>query len=93
MLHVNLSHITLLQYGLDKSKAEIEKLNLTATIEQANRTMKTNILEALEFLKQYGATYEDLQDMVKKNLKNNDLQTTWTPFFYRTKSSIFTELN
>ncbi|CAN5457241.1 hypothetical protein BH11BAC3_BH11BAC3_07600 [soil metagenome] len=70
VLPVNLNHVTLLQYGLSKSSFEIEKLNLTATIELAQRKMKTNLLEALEFLNQYKVNYGDLEELVKMRLKS-----------------------
>ena len=70
VIPTNLSHKSTLSYWLNKSTAEIEKLGLTVTIEVAKRTMKTNIMEALEFLKQYDVNYHELETMIKNKLKN-----------------------
>ncbi len=66
----NLNRISVLRYWLNKSEAEIEKSGLTATIEIAKRKMKTNIREALEFLYEYEVKYEDLEELVKRKIKN-----------------------
>jgi hypothetical protein len=70
VIPTNLTHKTTLSYWLNKSKAEIEKLGLTVTIEVAKRTMKANIMEALEFLKQYDVSYEELEELIKKKIKD-----------------------
>jgi hypothetical protein len=70
VINTNLSHHSILSYWLNKSKTEIEKLGLTATIEVAKTTMRTNILEALEFLAQYDMSYEELEELIKKKIKD-----------------------
>ena len=70
VIPTSLSHKSTLSYWLNKSESEIEKMGLTVTIEAAKRTMKTNILEALEHLKQYEVKYEELEEMIKMKLKN-----------------------
>ena len=75
VIPTNLSHHSILSYWLNKSKAEIEKLGLTATIEVAKTTMRTNIMEALEFLNQYGASYEELEELIKKKISSDKWKT------------------
>lgn len=70
ILPINLNRISILRYGVNNSEAEIQKMGLTGTLKVATRKMKTNILEALEFLKEYEVKYEELEELVKKKIKN-----------------------
>jgi hypothetical protein len=69
-LPINLNRMSILRYEFNNSEAEIKKQELTGTVKAATRKMKTNILEALEFLKAYEVKYEELEALVKKKIKN-----------------------
>lgn len=70
VLPINLNRISVLKYGFNHSDEEIHKMQLTATVESAQRKMKTKILEALEILKEYDVKYEDLEKIVINKIKN-----------------------
>jgi hypothetical protein len=68
VLPINLNRISILRYGLNYSAEEIEKL--TATVKAAKRKMKSTILESLELLEEYDVTYDDLENLVNRKIKN-----------------------
>ncbi len=70
VLPINLNHISVLKYGFNNNESEISKMQLSATVQAAKRKMKSNILEALENLKQYDVKYEDLETIIINKFKN-----------------------
>lgn len=70
VLHNNFSKKTILKYWLNNTEKENEKIGLTATIEVVKHQLKTDIQEALLLLCQYNVVYEDLEELVKKKLRN-----------------------
>jgi len=63
-----------LRYWINKSSKEIEAADLTAKMGLAKRKINTNILEALEYLKQYEIEYDDLEELLMKKIRNDNTE-------------------
>jgi len=68
-LPINANRMSVLRYGANKSKEEIERLNLKSSITYANRTLNEKIYKALEHLKDYEVTFDELHELIQKKIK------------------------
>jgi len=69
-LPINATRMSVLRFEANKSKEEIERLNLGPSITYANRTLRDKIHKALEYLDDYEVTFNDLHELIQKKIKN-----------------------
>ncbi len=68
-LPINATRMSVLRFEANKSKEEIERLNLGPSITYANRTLSDKIHKALEYLKEYEVTFDELHLLIQNKIK------------------------
>ena len=68
-LPINPNRLSILRFAANKSKDEIERLNLKSTITYAQRRLNEKIQEAIECLQDYEVTYDEIYEIIQKKLK------------------------
>jgi len=68
-LPINPNRLSVLRFAANKSKDEIERLNLKSSIIYAQRRLNEKIQEALECLQDYEVTYDEIYEIIQKKIK------------------------